>query len=111
MTTTTRLMQGIVAGLRDHIDGRNYNPGVDLCADNADWLDGYSHGWNAALDASRTHNYAVSRIGGHGYPYRAVCPCGWQSNTYAAAHAAHSMAGQHVAVAAMETYNLANRGK
>lgn len=108
---TDKLMQGIVAGMRDHLDGRNYNPGVDVCAANVDWLDGYSYGWNTAHAASQAHPYSVRRIGSHGYPYRAVCPCGWQSNTYAAAHAAHSMAGEHVAVAAMETYNRANRAK
>jgi hypothetical protein len=33
----------------------------------------------------------------HGYPYRAHCDCGWQSNTYAAAHAAQNMADNHIA--------------
>lgn len=102
-TPTDLLMQGITAGIRAHIDGRNYNPGVPLCADNADWLDGYSHGWGVALDASRTHAYSVRLIGGHGYPYRAVCPCGWQSTTYAAAHAAHTMGEAHITAEAMKT--------
>ena len=34
--------------------------------------------------------------GGHGYPYRAHCSCGWQSWGYVAAHAAHDMADAHV---------------
>jgi hypothetical protein len=33
----------------------------------------------------------------HGYPFRAACVCGWQSNTYAAVHAAKIMADDHVA--------------
>lgn len=33
----------------------------------------------------------------HGYPYRATCSCGWQSNTYAATHAAQQMADAHEA--------------
>ena len=107
--TTDTLMQGIVAGLTDYINGRNYNPSVDACAANADYLDGYSHGWNTALNTSRTHNYSVRKIGGHGYPYRAVCPCGWKSTTYAAAHAAHTMGEHHVTAQAMETINRANR--
>lgn len=107
-TTTDRMREGIVAGMRDYLDGQPYRP-EPVSPDNGDYLDGYSYGWSMALDADRAHNYSVRRIGGHGYPYRAVCPCGWQSNTYAAAHAAHSMAGEHVAVAAMETYNRANR--
>lgn len=108
MTTTADLpMQGIVAGMRDFLDGRNYNPGVDVCGDNADWLNGYSHGWNVALTATQAHPYTVKKIGGHGYPYRAQCPCGWQSTTYAAAHAAHSMGEDHVAARAMEIVNRA----
>lgn len=30
-----------------------------------------------------------------GYPYRAVCPCGWMSRGYVAAHAAQTMADDH----------------
>jgi hypothetical protein len=33
----------------------------------------------------------------HGYPFRAVCSCGWQSNTYAADHAARYIGDDHVA--------------
>jgi hypothetical protein len=32
----------------------------------------------------------------HGYPYRAVCSCGWFSNTYTAEHAAQTMADAHL---------------
>jgi hypothetical protein len=32
----------------------------------------------------------------HGYPYRAVCSCGWRSNTYAAEHAAQTMGDDHL---------------
>jgi hypothetical protein len=32
----------------------------------------------------------------HGYPYRATCSCGWQSNTYCAEHAAQGMAEYHL---------------
>jgi hypothetical protein len=33
----------------------------------------------------------------HGYPYRAVCTCGWHSPTYCAEHAAQGMADWHLA--------------
>lgn len=38
----------------------------------------------------------------HGYPYRATCGCGWQSNTYAAEHAAQTMGDDHAAKANFE---------
>ena len=31
----------------------------------------------------------------HGYPWRAVCPCGWASRGYAARHAADTMGAEH----------------
>lgn len=108
--TLARLQAGIVAGLTDYLDGNTYSP-EPISQDNGDWLDGYSYGWSMALDASRNHAYSVKKIGGHGYPYRAVCPCGWQSTTYAAAHAAHTMGEEHVTAEAMETINRANRAK
>ena len=110
-TTSTQLLDGIVAGITDHMRGNHYNPGVELCADNADWLDGYSHGWNTALTASREHNYTVREIGGHGYPYRAVCPCGWQSTTSAAAHAAGQMGDYHVEEQAMRNISTPAAGR
>jgi hypothetical protein len=33
----------------------------------------------------------------HGYPYRAQCDCGWISKSYAAVHAARTMADDHIA--------------
>lgn len=42
------------------------------------------------------HEITVTTVANnHGYPYRATCSCGWQSNTYAAAHAAESMGSYH----------------
>lgn len=41
-------------------------------------------------DVVRVYNH-------HGYPFRAACVCGWESNTYAAVHAAQIMADDHVA--------------
>lgn len=44
------------------------------------------------------HVVGVVRVyNNHGYPFRAACACGWQSNTYAATHAAQIMADDHVA--------------
>ena len=44
-----------------------------------------------------THSVEVAWVpNNHGYPYRATCSCGWRSNTYAATHAAQSMAEDHV---------------
>ena len=37
------------------------------------------------------------------YPYRAVCPCGWVSRGYVAAHAAETMADAHMSTG---TYTL-----
>jgi hypothetical protein len=31
-----------------------------------------------------------------GYPFRAVCSCGWRSKTYAAIHAAQTVGEDHV---------------
>lgn len=101
--------QGIEYGITDFLSGRGYDPGVDVCVANAGYLDGYSYGWSTALKAAREHAYSVRINGGHGYPYRAMCPCGWQSTTYAAAHAAHTMGEDHVTAQAMETINRARR--
>jgi hypothetical protein len=45
-------------------------------------------------DAGHVTTIATVR-NNHGYPYRATCSCGWQSNTYAATHAAQTMADDH----------------
>lgn len=45
------------------------------------------------------HVTSVARTGSHGYPWRGHCDCGWQSISYAAAHAAQSMADDHAATA------------
>lgn len=106
------MQQGICDGITDCLKGNRYQPGVDACAENAGYLDGYSHGWNVAWRAATIdHAYAVRLNGGHGYPYRAMCPCGWQSTTYAAAHAAHTMGEDHVTAQAMESINSARRAK
>jgi hypothetical protein len=31
----------------------------------------------------------------HGYPWTAVCPCGWQSRGYVSRHAAELMSADH----------------
>jgi hypothetical protein len=49
----------------------------------------------AGLDAPDHHSVSVKRSGGHGYPYRAHCDCGWQSKSYAATHAAQTMGAEH----------------
>jgi len=41
----------------------------------------------------------------HGYPYRATCSCGWQSNTYAAKHAAQAMGDDHTAESGTASYS------
>jgi len=41
------------------------------------------------------HATTVARSGGHGYPYRAECACGWSSKSYAATHAAAQMGAEH----------------
>lgn len=43
------------------------------------------------------HAVSVARTGSHGYPWRAHCSCGWQSISYAAAHAAEIMGEEHSA--------------
>lgn len=77
------------------------SPVSNPCEANADTLDGYAHGWDEATRESYAHDVAIKRDGGHGYPYRAVCPCGWQSRTYAAPHAAGSMGDAHITEQAM----------
>ena len=46
--------------------------------------------------ARQTHATTVARSGGHGYPYRAECACGWSSKSYAATHAAAHMGAEHL---------------
>ena len=42
------------------------------------------------------HTITVTTVANnHGYPYRAVCECGWQSPTYCASHAAETMGAAH----------------
>lgn len=41
------------------------------------------------------HTTDVRATGGHGYPWRAHCTCGWQSKSYAATHAAETMGEEH----------------
>jgi hypothetical protein len=86
------MRQGVHDALNDHA----YRPGVEPVEANADHLDGYAAGWDCAGDTLRAHNYAVRADAGHGYPYRAYCPCGWQSRGYVTATAAHDMASDHV---------------
>jgi hypothetical protein len=43
------------------------------------------------------HSVTFSYAGAHGYPYRAECACGWISKSYAAVHAARTMADEHIA--------------
>lgn len=43
------------------------------------------------------HQTKVEYVSYHGgYPFRATCICGWRSKTYAATHAAQTMAEEHV---------------
>jgi hypothetical protein len=43
-----------------------------------------------------THTIEVTWVpNNHGYPYRATCSCGWQSNTYVSLHAAQMMGDYH----------------
>jgi len=43
------------------------------------------------------HGTAIEYVSYHGgYPYRAVCACGWKSKCYAATHAAQTMADDHL---------------
>lgn len=51
---------------------------ADVC--NPDWL----------------HTVTITDTDRHGYPFRAVCECGWESRPYAARHAAQSMADAHL---------------
>lgn len=91
----------MAAAIRDCLAGHAYNPGVEPVEDNDDILDGYQAGWHAAHQEWIAHQIDVKKDGGHGYPFRARCACGWQSNTYAAAHAAWDMADDHVEDQAM----------
>lgn len=71
----------------------------------------HRHSWASPLDlvhvrarrregqvtVSGTHAVTVGWVvNNHGYPYRATCECGWQSNTYAVDHAAQGMADAHM---------------
>lgn len=42
------------------------------------------------------HVFAVSTGGRHGYPFRAVCSCGWQSKTYQTEFACQMMGEAHL---------------
>lgn len=94
-TKQTGLHAGITAGITDCLAGNNYRP-EPITEGDTDYLDGYSYGWGIAWGTVIDHAYIVQMNGNHGYPYRASCPCGWQSNTYAAAHAAHTMGEDHI---------------
>lgn len=95
-------------GIRDLIAGNPYRPGAQPCEANADILDGYAYGWDEATRESYAHDVVIKRDGGHGYPYRAHCDCGWKSNTYAAAHAAWDMADDHVEEQAIAPHRTAD---
>jgi len=44
------------------------------------------------------HYTQIEYVSYHGgYPFRATCPCGWKSKTYASEQAAGIMAAEHVA--------------
>lgn len=45
--------------------------------------------------AEHTTSIATAVADNHGYPYRAICTCGWASRGYAASHAALTMADDH----------------
>lgn len=96
MTTQTTFGTAALRGIRDLIAGNPYRPGVEPCEANADILDGYAYGWNEATRESYAHDVAIKRDGGHGYPFRAHCPCGWKSNTYVTAQAAGQMGDAHI---------------
>lgn len=90
------------AGLSDAVAGNPYSPPLPT-ADCRCWdcgpgmlSEAYAGGWGHGLDVASSHATAVRTDGGHGYPYRAHCSCGWQSRGYVAAHAAHDMADAHV---------------
>lgn len=43
------------------------------------------------------HGTKIEYVSYHGgYPFRAVCDCGWKSKCYAATHAAQIMADDHL---------------
>ena len=80
------------AGLADAVAGNPYSPPLPPGM----LSEAYAGGWGHGLDVASSHATAVRTDGGHGYPYRAHCSCGWQSRGYVAAHAAHGMADAHV---------------
>ena len=44
------------------------------------------------------HQTQIEYVSYHGgYPFRATCPCGWKSKTYASQQAAGIMAAEHLA--------------
>ena len=100
-TYNTAVHNGIRDALSEH--GR-YAPGVPADEQHADTLDGYAAGWHCGELIYRTHNTHITADGRHGYPYRAHCACGWQSNTYASPHAADNMATGHKLDAAKLMY-------
>ena len=80
------------AGLADAVAGRRYAPPLPP----GDMSEAYAGGCEHGLGVASSHATAVRTDGGHGYPYRAHCSCGWRSRGYVAAHAAHGMADAHV---------------
>lgn len=80
------------AGVADAVSGRRYLPPLPPGTLSA----AYAGGWGHGLNTASVHATEVRANGGHGYPYRAHCSCGWQSWGYVAAHAAHDMADAHV---------------
>lgn len=88
----------------DHIDGRTVHHKSEHNTANNGYmvLVTYTDGSTDVMGTGdmvtitgRHHNWEVRQTGGHGYPYRAHCVCGWQSNTYAAPHAADQMGAHH----------------
>lgn len=90
------------AGIRDCLVGSPYAPGVEPVPANADTLDGYQAGWHVAERLTREHRTCLKRDGGHGYPYRAHCSCGWVSRTYVTPAAAEMMRIDHLSGMAAE---------
>ncbi|QBP29700.1 hypothetical protein SEA_TYPHA_45 [Mycobacterium phage Typha] len=55
--------------------------------------------FDVVASVTRQHVVTVETVAdNHGYPYRAKCACGWESNTYASQHAAQAMGDDHLGV-------------
>jgi hypothetical protein len=53
------------------------------------------------------HDTKIEYVPYHGgYPFRATCLCGWKSKTYAATHAAQTMADEHVSHPARTNFSV-----